>query len=147
MKSNIDQRYLYSEITGGIIGCALRLHTSLGNGYPEVIYQRGMAYEMNKTGLEFGREVEMPVYYDEVQIGTRRADFIVINKVLLELKAVGEINNSHFNQVQNYLKAYKLEVGLLINFGENSLKWKRFIMTNESVQSKKSAIKNTKKYT
>lgn len=127
MNSAIKKEYKFSQLTGDIIGCAMRLHAKLGNGYPEIIYQRGLAHEMEKTGITFSREVEMPVYYDGIKIGTRRADFIINEQVVLELKAVSGTNNRHTNQVLNYLKAYNMEIGLLINFGENSLRPKRFI--------------------
>ncbi len=135
MRSIVNKEYKFSRLTGDIIGCAMRLHAYLGNGYPEIIYQRGLAHEMNKTGITFSREVEMPVYYDGIQIGTRRADFIINEQVVLELKAVSEINSRHANQVLNYLKAYNLEVGLLINFGEESLRPKRFINSKSGNQN------------
>jgi len=126
-KSRINERYKHSELTGSVIGCAMKVHTQLGCGYPEVIYQRALARELEKCNIEYVREVEMPIYYDGLEIGYRRADFIIDRKIVIELKAVGEINNAHFNQVLNYLKAYKKEIGLLINFGEESLKFRRFI--------------------
>ncbi len=127
VKSRINERYKHSELTGSAIGCAMKVHTQLGCGYPEVIYQRALARELEKCDIEYVREVEMPIYYDGLEIGYRRADFIIDRKIVIELKAVGEINNAHFNQVLNYLKAYKKEIGLLINFGEESLKFRRFI--------------------
>tara|TARA_R110002124_G_scaffold287343_2_gene473434 strand:+ start:6222 stop:6656 length:435 start_codon:yes stop_codon:yes gene_type:complete len=126
-KSRVNRKYKHSELTGTVIGCAMKVHTQLGCGYPEVIYQRALARELEKCNMEYEREVEMPIYYDGLEIGYRRADFIIDKKIVVELKAVGEINNAHFNQVLNYLKAYKKEIGLLINFGEESLKFRRFI--------------------
>ncbi|RNC83857.1 MAG: GxxExxY protein [Balneola sp.] len=123
----IKEEYRFSKETGIIIGCAMRVHSALGNGFPEVIYQRALADEMNKYDLSFGREVDFPVYYDGNQVGSRRADFVVLDKILIELKAIKELEQRHFSQILNYLKAYKLEVGLLINFGESKLTWKRVI--------------------
>jgi GxxExxY protein len=99
----------------------------LGSGFQEVIYQRCLAIEMHDAGLSFAREIEMPLFYKEQEVGTRRADFLVENLVLVELKAVSEITLIHHAQIINYLTAYKLQVGLLINFGEKSLTYKRFV--------------------
>ena len=120
----IDEKYKYSELTSKIIGCAMSVHKTLGNGFQEVIYQRALAIEMDLAGIEFKREFEMPIFYRNQQIGTRRVDFFVDNKVSVEIKAIS-VDNSHFAQAINYLEAYNLEIGLLINFGETSLKFKR----------------------
>ena len=121
----IDEKYKYSELTSKIIGCAMSVHKTLGNGFQEVIYQRALAIEMDLAGIEFKREFEMPIIYRNQQIGTRRVDFFVDNKVSVEIKAISVLDNSHFAQAINYLEAYNLEIGLLINFGETSLKFKR----------------------
>ena len=121
----IDEKYKYSELTSKIIGCAMSVHKTLGNGFQEVIYQRALAIEMDLAGIEFKREFEMPIFYRNQQIGTRRVDFFVDNKVSVEIKAISVLDNSHFAQAINYLEAYNLEIGLLINFGETSLKFKR----------------------
>lgn len=105
----------------------MNVHSEMGNGFQEVIYQRCVEIELQEKGLQFARELEMPLYYKNNQVGSRRADFLVEDKVLLELKAVSEITTTHHAQILNYLQAYKLQVGLLINFGEESLKFKRFI--------------------
>lgn len=126
-KSRVNRKYKHSELTGTAIGCAMKVHSQLGCGYPEVIYQRVLARELDKCRISHAREIEMPIYYDGIEIGFRRADFIINGEVILELKAVSEINNAHFNQILNYLKAYQKEIGLLINFGEESLKFRRFI--------------------
>ena len=120
----------YKEITEKIIGASFEVHKFLGNGFQEVIYQRAMAYEMGKADLEFAREIEQDIYYKELEkpIGTRRADFVVEGKVLVELKAIIQLEDVHLAQALNYLKAYKLEVGLLINFGSKSLTFKRLVM-------------------
>mgnify|MGYP001770006990 CR=1 FL=1 len=125
-KSMVQTAYKYSELTSKIIGCAMTVHNTLGNGFQEVIYQRALAIEMNLAGIPFQREFEMPIFYRAQQIGTRRVDFLVNGVVSLELKAVTQIENVHFAQAINYLEAYNLEIGLLINFGEVSLNFKRF---------------------
>ena len=121
----IKQEYKYSDITKKIIGCAMKVHSSLGNGFQEVIYQRALAIEMNKNGLSFEREMEMGIYYDNEHIGTRRVDFFVEGKVMVELKALVNLEKVHLAQALNYLEAYKIDVGLLINFGAPSLQFKR----------------------
>ena len=122
--------YKYKELTHQIIGAAMRVHSFLGNGFQEIIYQRTLAYELSQLNLNYQREQEQLIYYRECQepIGTRRADFVVEGKVLVELKAISKIEEVHWAQILNYLQAYRFEVGLLINFGEKSLKFKRFVM-------------------
>jgi GxxExxY protein len=119
----------HADITKKIIGTSFEVHKFLGNGFQEVIYQRALSYEMHQAGLTFQREIEQPIYYKDLPqpIGTRRADFVVEDKVLVELKAVIQLENVHLAQALNYLKVYKLEVGLLINFGCKSLTFKRLI--------------------
>lgn len=120
----------YKDITEKIIGASFEVHKFLGNGFQEVIYQRALAYEMFTAGLEFEREIEQNIFYKELEepIGTRRADFVVEGKVLVELKAIIQLEDVHWAQALNYLKAYKLEVGLLINFGSKSLTFKRLVL-------------------
>ena len=121
----IKEEYKYSELTGKIIGCAMTVHTLLGNGFQEVIYQRALAIEMNLEGISFEREFNMPVFYRKIQIGTRRVDFLVEKIISVEIKAITKLEDVHFAQAINYLEAYNLEIGLLINFGETSLNFKR----------------------
>ena len=123
----VNENYKYSEITSRIIGCAMTVHSKLGSGFPEVIYQRAMAIEMDREGLENKSEVTMPIFYDNIKIGTRRLDSFVENKVLVEYKATSELNNNHLAQAINYLEAFNLNIGLLINFGAKSLEFKRVI--------------------
>ena len=120
----------YKDITEKIIGASYEVHNFLGNGFQEVIYQRALAYEMRKKGLEFAREIEQPIFYKELvePIGTRRADFLVESKVLVELKAIITLEDVHTAQLLNYLRAYKIEVGLLINFGSKSIVFKRLVL-------------------
>ena len=103
----------------------MKIHNTLGNGFQEVIYQRCLAIELEKAGLEFLREQEMPIFYDEIQVGTRRADFIVAGEVMVELKAIIKLEEVQLAQALNYLTAYQIERGLLINFGSTSLEVKR----------------------
>jgi len=123
----IKKEYKYSDITSRVIGCAMRVHSALGNGFQEVIYQRALSIEMEIEGLSFSREHEMPIYFRNQHIGTRRVDFLVEENISVELKAVTQIEDVHLAQAINYLEAYDLEVGLLINFGERSLKFKRLV--------------------
>ena len=115
----------YPDLTGRIIGCAMAVHGALGNGFQEVVYQRALAVEMEMSGLSFAREFEMPIWYRQVQVGTRRVDFFVEEVVLVELKAVSVLDDSHMAQGLNYLEAFGLEVGLLLNFGARSLEMRR----------------------
>ena len=121
----INDQYKYSDLTSKVIGCAMKVHSTLGNGFQEVIYQRAFEIEFTKNEIPFSREFEMPIYYHNQQIETRRVDFLV-NKILsVEIKAMTKLEDVHFAQAINYLEAYNLEVGLLINFGERSLNFKR----------------------
>jgi GxxExxY protein len=120
----------HSDITEKIIGASFEVHKFLGNGFQEVIYQRALAWEMRQLNLEFAREIEQDIFYKDLirPIGTRRADFVVEGKVLVELKAKIHLEDVHLAQVLNYLKAYRLKVGLLINFGSKSLTFKRLVL-------------------
>lgn len=126
-KSAVQTTYKFSELTGKVIGCAMRVHSALGNGFQEVIYQRALGIEMADEGISFIREYEMPVYYKQQQIGTRRVDFLVEGLISVELKAITQLEDVHPAQAINYLEAYDLEIGLLINFGSKSLQHKRII--------------------
>ena len=126
------------ELTFKIIGCAMRVQPILGNGFQEVIYQRCLAIELQRAGLAFAREVEHPIFYDGINVGTRRADFVVENKVIVELKALINLEDVHLAQAKNYLVAYKFEKGLLINFGATSLQYK--LIFNPTLNSENSKI-------
>ncbi|MBN2571158.1 MAG: GxxExxY protein [Ignavibacteriales bacterium] len=115
----------YEDLTKKIIGCAMRVHSVLGNGFQEVIYQRALAIELQYNGLQFEREKEMDIFYRDENIGTRRVDFFVENKIMVELKAIINLEDVHLAQAMNYLEAYNMEIGLLINFGAKSLQFKR----------------------
>jgi GxxExxY protein len=120
MKEKIDD-----DLTYKIIGCAMKVHKTLGNGFQEVIYQRCLAIELEKAELKFVREQEMPIFYEGIEVGTRRADFLVENEVMIELKAVIKLEDVHLAQGLNYLTAYNYDKGLLINFESTSLEVKR----------------------
>ena len=121
------QSYKYADLTGKIIGCAMKVHNTLGNRFQEVIYQRCLALEMEKQDLQFQREMEMPIYCEGVELGQRRVDFLVEGKIMVELKAIIELEKVHIAQALNYLEAFQLEIGLLINFGGTRLTFKRLI--------------------
>jgi GxxExxY protein len=124
--------YKYSDITHKIIGCSMEVHKYLGNGFQEVIYQRALKIEMEQQGLSFSREHEMQIKYKGIDIGTRRVDFFVEEKIMVEIKAVIQLEDVHLAQAINYLEAYGLEIGLLINFGSRSLQFKRLVKTIKS---------------
>jgi GxxExxY protein len=108
------------------IGCAMKVHSVMGNGFQEVIYQRALEIELSKQKIGFQREFEMPIFYEEIHIGARRVDFLIDDIISVELKAVIQLEKVHFAQAINYLEAYHLTTGLLINFGAMSLEYKRF---------------------
>lgn len=117
----------HADLTGKIIGCAMEVHKDLGNGFQEVIYQRALEIEMANQLILFKREFEMPIHYKNEMIGTRRVDFLVEELIAVELKALINLEDVHLAQAINYLEAYNLEIGLLINFGSKSLQFKRLI--------------------
>jgi GxxExxY protein len=116
---------IYEQLTHTIIGCAMKVHSTIGNGFQEVIYQRALAIELNYEKLNFTREHEMKIYYRDEEIGIRRVDFFVEENIMVELKAISHLEDIHLAQAMNYLEAYKLPVGLLINFGSKSMEFKR----------------------
>jgi GxxExxY protein len=120
----------HQEITHKIIGCAMKVHRTLGNGFQEIIYSRALAIEMNKQGLGFQREMSMKIYYEGHDIGTRRVDFFVEDCIMLEIKAIIQLEDVHLAQAMNYCQAYNLPIGLLINFGSKSLDFKRVYNLN-----------------
>ena len=112
------------ELTFAVIGCAMKVHSTLGNGFQEVIYQRCLAIELEKASIEFKREVDQTIFYEGIEVGTRRADFVIASKLIVEIKALINLEDVHLAQVKNYLVAYNFEKGLLINFGSKSLQYK-----------------------
>lgn len=132
------EKYPHPDLTYQIIGCAMEVHKFLGNGFQEVIYQRALAYEFDVAGLEYRREVSMEIYYKDLDnpIGRRRVDFLVEQKILVETKAITGLTATDYNQILNYLATYNLEIALLINFGDKSLQFKRFILTDHPYKRK-----------
>lgn len=122
------------EITYKVNGCAMKVHNTLGNGFQEVIYQRCLAIELSNAGLIFAREVEQTIYYNNIEVGKRIADFIIENQIVVELKAVINLENVHLAQAKNYVVAYQFPIGLLINFGATSLQFKKIYNTNNNYQ-------------
>lgn len=112
------------KLTYTIIGAAMEVHKTIGPGFQEVIYQRCLAIELERQGVGFVREKETTVFYKEIDVGTRRADFIIEDKVVVELKAVIRLEDVHIAQAKNYTVAYDFPKGLLINFGSKSLEYK-----------------------
>ena len=130
-----NKNHLYWGSTQKIIGCAMRVHNQIGAGFQEVIYQRALAKEFEKCGLSFVREFEIPIFYDHEEIGSRRVDFFVEEKIMVEIKAVSRLENSHLAQAINYLEAYNIEIGLLLNFGASSLQFKRLEKPTKKVST------------
>jgi GxxExxY protein len=126
--------YKYGDITEKILKWAFKVHGVLGNGFQEVIYQRALAIEFRENDINFAREFEMPIYYGDHLLGTRRVDFLVENVISVELKALVAVEDVHFAQAINYLEAYNLEIGMLINFGSKSMQYHRF--TNKKFKEK-----------
>lgn len=120
----------HETLTHKIIGCAMKVHTALGSGFQEVIYQRALAIEMTNQQLRYQREQEMPIFYDGRAIGTRRVDFFVEDTIMVELKALAKLEDVHLAQSMNYCQAYNLPMGLLINFGGRSLEFRRVYNIN-----------------
>lgn len=116
---------IFKELTEKVIGCAMTVHSTLGSGFPEKIYQKALAIELRLNNIQFYEEKEMDVYYRNEKIGKRRVDFLIENTITLEIKAVSNLEDSHLNQAINYLEAFNLSIGLLINFGSKSLEFKR----------------------
>ncbi len=127
----IKPEYKYSDITEKIIGCAMKVHSKMGNGYREAIYQKCLEVEFKKAGLLFSRELEVNVFYEDFIVGKRWVDFLVEEVIAVELKAITELDQENLNQALNYLEAYKKEVGLLINFVSKKLQFKRLINSKQ----------------
>ena len=127
MNNYINKKYYKSDITSKVIECAYKVHKYMGIGFQEVIYQRALEIEFLKTGISFQGEKEMPIFYDQTIIGARRVDFLVDNDIMIELKALTQLEDVHIAQLINYIEAYKVKIGLLINFGAKKLEIKRFI--------------------
>lgn len=126
------------ELTYKVIGCAMKVHNTLGNGFQEVIYQRCLAIELAEAGVNFVREQEHTIFYKDLQVGTRRADFVIEERLIVELKALINIEDVHLAQAKNYTVAYTFPAGLLINFGSQSLQYK--LVFNPKFQFKSNSV-------
>ncbi len=127
MKNYVNNNYYKSDITGKVIRCAQKVHSTLGNGFQEVIYQRALEIELRNENINFTREKEMEICYQDTVIGARRVDFLVDTDIMIELKAITKLEEVNVAQLINYIEAYKVKIGLLINFGSRSLEVKRYI--------------------
>jgi GxxExxY protein len=127
----METKFEDGDLTHKIIGCAMSVHSALGSGFMEIIYQEALQVELEDCGLEFSREHEMPILYKSKHIGTRRVDFLVAGKIAVELKALTNLENVHLAQALNYLEAYNLKTGLLLNFGSPRLQYHR--LTNKKL--------------
>ncbi len=127
-----NEKYKHADLTRRIIGCAMKVHTQMGNGFQELIYHRALAIEMKKQELKFEDEIQVTIFYDGIEVGKRRVDFLVEKIIPVEIKAIKELDNIHLAQAINYLEAYKMEVGLLINFGSIRLDFKRIGIPNKA---------------
>jgi|SRR5215831_3590212 len=125
----------YHDTTGQIIGCAMKVHRYFGPGFPEVVYKRALTIELDKIPLSYSLETERDIFYEDQMIGKRRLDLLVEQNILVELKALIEIDRSCFAQIINYLRVFNIQVGLLLNFGSASLQFKTSINTKQSVKS------------
>ena len=125
------------DLTFKVIGCAMKVHRTLGNGFQEVIYQRCLAIELDLAGISFDREKEQTIYYNGIEVGSRRADFIVDDSIVVELKALVDLEPAHLAQAKNYVVAYNLPIGLLINFGATSLQYKKIFNTTMNMNKKR----------
>ena len=123
----IKEQYIHSDVTAEILSVAFEIHKTIGSGFVESVYLKAMLVECGLRSIETDSEIELPVYYKSIRVGSRRADLIIKKKIIVELKAVTELNDNHLAQAINYLEAFNLEVGLLINFGSKSLQYKRVI--------------------
>jgi GxxExxY protein len=121
----------YPETTEKILGCANRVHSALGSGYQDEVYRRCMAVEIDQSELEFKKDVETPIFFRGMEVGKRHADFVVEDGVVVAIRAVPELTEMHYSQIINQVDAHKAAVGLLINFGEKTLNFKRFVKSTK----------------
>jgi len=122
-----DDKIVYRELSFKVVGCAIAVHKALGPGFPEAVYERALEIELKKQGLAFERQKKFQVAYEGESVGDFRADFVIENKVVLELKAVSEIPGVFERQLHSYLQVSRLRLGILINFGKEKLETKRIV--------------------
>ncbi len=124
----MEANFLFKQETYQIIGCAMEVHKELGYGFLEAIYQEALEIEFLNQKIPYEREAPLPVYYKDIQLEKQYyADFICFDKIIVELKSVQELNKVHLKQILNYLKATESRLGLILNFGKESLEYKRII--------------------
>ena len=119
------EKLRYQEFTSRIIGAAMRVHNELGSGFQEVVYQRALVIEFESASIPYAREVAVPIHFKGHVIGERRVDFLILNKICVEIKAISRLETLQLAQAKNYIEAFKMDVGLLLNFGAASLEFKR----------------------
>ena len=126
---DMDEKWLYKDLTQEIIGTAMEVHRELGSGFLEYVYEEALCYELNLREFSFERQKELDIYYKELLIPRKyKPDLVVENKVIVEIKAISGLTEIEEAQLLNYLKATKMRVGLLLNFGKKSLEVKRRIL-------------------
>ena len=121
----------YSEVTDKIVRSAIKVYTYFGSGFAELEYQKSLMVELEGAGLKFKAGTERSIYYNGRLVGKRWLDLVVEEQILVEVKAIKELDKSSYNQIINYLKVFDLEVGLLLNFGGENLQFKRFVASRE----------------
>jgi len=125
----VIDNFLYKNETYVIIGACMEVHKNLGNGFLEAVYQEALSIEFTTRNIPFEKEKQLYIYYKDMQLSKRYiADFICYNNIIIELKATESIIKEHVSQLINYLHATNNKIGLLINFGSNSLEYKRIIV-------------------
>lgn len=130
----MNQELLYKDLSYKIRGCAFKIYNNLGFGHKENIYQKALSIEFNKSNLIFEKEKTLPIFYENNMIGNYRPDFVVENKIIIEIKAVPFMPKSYETQLIYYLKGTSFKLGFLINFGSKKLEIKRKIWTPEHLR-------------
>jgi len=126
---DMNEKWLYKDLTKEIISAAMEVHRELGSGFLEYVYEEALCYELNLREIPFERQKELDIYYKDLLIPRKyKHDLIIENKVIVEIKATSGLTEVEEAQLLNYLKATKMRVGLLLNFGAKSLEVKRRIL-------------------
>ena len=126
---------IYKEECFRIVGACMEVHRELGKGHSESIYKDALEFELKAQGISFVRKQPYNVSYKGTVLPHHYfADFVVLDRILLEAKAIEQLTDSHSKQVLNYLAASKLQLGLLVNFGQDSLVWKRVVLSRKNVE-------------
>jgi len=126
-----ETNILYKDESYKIIGACMKVHRELGAGFLESIYEEALKKEFYNSGIPFNNQVKLNVYYNGEKLNKfYKADFICYDKIILEIKSVSQVPNVFYSQIKNYLTATKKELGMLVNFGQSSLTYKRIINSN-----------------